>query len=145
MAGLGNSSLYNRERQLAIFHHTLARGHRATMPYEPPLCLPTRISIFVCATLGAHLRSLRPVAKIQIDSSRTTLDYAIANRFQAELFLFCSSSFATVFGAAIFVSGRGEDSTIGGTGNSFALPAPNPSNRRAWLNTWLSKLPTIWL
>ena len=36
-------------------------------------------------------------------------------------------------------------STIGGGGISLALPAPSVSKRRACVNTWLSKLPTIWL
>ena len=46
---------------------------------------------------------------------------------------------------AILVSGRGLASTIGGVSSGLALPAPSVSNRRAWVSTWLSKLPTIWL
>jgi hypothetical protein len=53
-----------------------------------------------------------------------------------------SSSFEAV---TTLVSGRGAISTIGGVSRVFALPAPRVSKRLAWVSTWLSKLPTIWL
>ena len=88
---------------------------------------------------GMSDRSYPDKVQVTVDGKSSTA----AEDFRLYSAAICDGSSLDGVDDAIFVSGRGATSTIGGLSSVLALPAPRVSNLLAWVRTWLSKLPTI--